>query len=1139
MKLRVLIGPAGSGKTFQCMEALRACERAGEPALLIVPDQFTYAADRLLLDVPDFPGTRHVHVLSFTRLAHLHAEHAHLTTRVISEQGRRMLLRRIVQAASPEMLGPLERVKQASGFVDSLASSIKEVKGLAGDRAAEEILAAAGENAKLQAIGKLIAAYDRELGELALADPEEWLHAIADNLAQNPGTWAGHTLWIDGFATLTPVEKALLRALTRHLPRAAVTLCADPEDAALTLRRADEAAAVGIRPYSPEFAAQLEHHLERPAHLPTLRTLLWLDEAFRGRLAPKYLPPSSERFRHQPVLARLERHLFRAVEPGDPGADASGIALHVAAHPQHEVESWARLIDRWTRLSEDPIRYRDVVILVRDLETYQPLVSEIFRQYELPFFIDERRDATAHPLLRLTLSALALASHGWTREHLIGLLRNPLLTLTPESVDRIENLSLEYGIEYERWWETDWNVPAVACEESAAHEQNLAQRRRALAAAEARAAAESIFPPLRAFTALLRSAELTFAQAAAALRELLATLGASPTTNVREWLPAHESATWSPDESVRIARLLEDTLRAGCELMGTVATSAGLFTRLLKDALYHSSIGLTPRSLDAVTIAEPRRSRVNEARRVIIGGLDATGFARAHEEDPLFTIEDRAAITRAGLPMISPATLQAEEDPYLFYITCTRASEQLVFTYAGTGADGAAREPAAYLTEIARILGPLPSVAGEVTHAIPLARCQRLCEVPAQLAATLHMLAPEDVEAFAQAAQTALAPVRADVARGLHCYERTGRVLPEALAQLFAEEVFASGDLQASASRLEAFSACPFLHFAKYLLRLEPRPAATLTARSTGGAAHEALHRFFVAWRASGEKSLPSDLRAIFKDLAADERFRIFQSDPPSEYQWRRTAHHVELFLRTELARLKESTYAPAAFELGFGLNPTAPQAPGPWDGRQTDLAALELEIDAAAANLPGEQLWRVRLRGRIDRLDLSADGGAALIIDYKQGRQDQSLEQEMERGLNLQAAVYLLAVRDLLGLAPAGAVYYSLRPNPIDAYGKQSETNRLQFRMRGLLAQEAAPHIDPAKAFFDSRSIRVPADAMDVALERVRTQVRELSADILRGTIRPYPAGPHDRLPCRFCDFTTVCRFDAQCHQIRGTSDE
>ena len=103
----------------------------------------------------------------------------------------------------------------------------------------------------------------------------------------------------------------------------------------------------------------------------------------------------------------------------------------------------------------------------------------------------------------------------------------------------------------------------------------------------------------------------------------------------------------------------------------------------------------------AVTIADPRRSRVNEARSVIVGGLTARAFPRTVEEDPLFTDEERRSIAERGFPIGAHGALLAEEDPYLFYIACTRASEELLLTYAKLDASGASQEPSPYLTEVA------------------------------------------------------------------------------------------------------------------------------------------------------------------------------------------------------------------------------------------------------------------------------------------------------------------------------------------------------------------------------------------------------------------------------------------------------
>ena len=53
MAVRFVLGPAGSGKTHRCLLGLREAERAGRHAIYLVPEQFTYLADRELLSGGD------------------------------------------------------------------------------------------------------------------------------------------------------------------------------------------------------------------------------------------------------------------------------------------------------------------------------------------------------------------------------------------------------------------------------------------------------------------------------------------------------------------------------------------------------------------------------------------------------------------------------------------------------------------------------------------------------------------------------------------------------------------------------------------------------------------------------------------------------------------------------------------------------------------------------------------------------------------------------------------------------------------------------------------------------------------------------------------------------------------------------
>ncbi|MCK4414444.1 MAG: exodeoxyribonuclease V subunit gamma [Candidatus Eisenbacteria sp.] len=1216
--MRVWIGPAGSGKTHRCLAALQACERAGERALLIVPDQFTYTADRLLLEDSELPGTRFVRILSFRRLAHLAASRWPPPGERLTEQGRRLLLRRIVQTCPEEELGPLARVRQLPGFVPALAGLFKEIKAIGGTEAATRLRAAAGEDAKLAALAALLRRYDQVLSTTGHIDPADWTLQIAERLRRDPGPWGGRRIWIDGFMSLTPEESALLTALRAISAELTLTLCADPQDARLALEEADETARHGIPPTTPEFFRRLRPRLKRPCFLPTLRTLVALSTGPGGHPTLESMTEPPRRFRASPPLARLEAGLFSTAQRGTPPPSGSSkpdeatVFSESFPTPYHEVLGWARWIDAQTRLGDGTTRYRDIVILVRDLGPYRPLIREIFDRYQIPLFIDERRDATAHPLLRLTLAALQVAALGWTRAGIIHLLRSPLLGLAPEAVDRLENLSLEYGIEYERWLETDWAVhlmpprePAggqaddeeqargeeeaeTRIEEEEEQEEETAGRRARLlayhrqSAAEAREITQRIFPALESFCATWRR-EVPFRVGAEALRRLftdwLTPNGkAPPTPPVPTAHPAAGAAdrhphadaagpppasrvgpleplgrlvlrfgeetdeSWPQEQSEQIARLLDETLAQGAVLLEGLAVTATLFGRLLRDAFRDASIGLTPQLLDAVTAAEPRRSRVDAAPWVILGGLTAAAFPHTPEEDPLLSDAERVGLAGHNLPISTQAAVRADEDPYLFYIACTRASRGMLLTHPLIEEGGRAAEPTSYLREIERLIPTTTPDARTLHPRTALDDCRHHYELAGALTGTLRVMPPLDAGELANQAPEKVPSASAAFDQARVRAERLQ--VPEAteLPPEIRADLFPCRTLRTSPSRLETFARCPFQHFARHLLRLEKRPEAILTPLSTGTAVHAALERFF------SQAVIPGDpgeagrqVSAIFDALSREEAFRVFQDDPPSAYRWQIARRNLGHFVRTELERLEAGGLWPAAVELAFGDEVPA-EAPVPTSAitarlrqqsrARSSLGSVQLpplELDLPAAADASETGGQVLLRGRIDRLDLGSDpsgGCIGLVIDYKHRSPGRSSRSEITRGLDLQIATYMLVLEEILGIVPIGGLYYEILPTPRLADAEIVEANPLGYRMHGVYLADTREAFDPQRAFTPARA------GTEEDLQRlftvVRRQIRLHAADILRGMIHAAPTPRGGRLPCEYCDYRTICRFDS-----------
>jgi ATP-dependent helicase/DNAse subunit B len=154
-----------------------------------------------------------------------------------------------------------------------------------------------------------------------------------------------------------------------------------------------------------------------------------------------------------------------------------------------------------------------------------------------------------------------------------------------------------------------------------------------------------------------------------------------------------------------------------------------------------------------------------------------------------------------------------------------------------------------------------------------------------------------------------------------------------------------------------------------------------------------------------------------------------------------------------------------------------------------------ELEVSFRTFELePG-----VVVSGKIDRIDRDPMGALGIVVDYKSGAASSAAEIR-DRDL-LQLPLYMLVLRDQLGLEPVGGVYV-----PVGG-GR---------RPRGML--RSGPEAIPG---FSSRDYLEP-DEFAEAIETARSTGVELVGRIRAGDVRHDPKGgdcPH------WCDLWRMCR--------------
>ncbi|HZJ83297.1 MAG TPA: helicase-exonuclease AddAB subunit AddB, partial [Clostridia bacterium] len=387
MSLRIIYGRSGSGKSYFCMEEMRdrVKERSQNPLILVVPEQYSMQAERNLVKSMPSGGAIDAEVLSFRRMAYrVFGEVGGYTRRHINSSGKSMLIYGIIEKLKDE-LSFFNKVAGQSGFVGTISELISELKrynigpemfGNLHSDIEDDVL-----KEKIKEISWIYSKFQETIHDRYI-DADDDLTLMAEKLEESTQFNGAH-IWIDEFSGFTPQEYGVIEALLKKADRVNVCLSTDYLFDEQAFGRDDVFAPIrNTAAKLVQLANGNGIRVEKPI-------------SFRER--PFF------RFRDNDELAHLEEYFFEYPHKRYMGK-TQDIGIFTASNIYTEIEHVARGIQSLCR--EKGIRYRDIAVVTRNLEGYDRLISAIFPQYGIPFFIDKKKEIESHPLVTLILSMM-------------------------------------------------------------------------------------------------------------------------------------------------------------------------------------------------------------------------------------------------------------------------------------------------------------------------------------------------------------------------------------------------------------------------------------------------------------------------------------------------------------------------------------------------------------------------------------------------------------------------------------------------------------------------------------------------------------------------------------------------------------
>ena len=190
VQIRMLLGPAGSGKTFRCLEGIRSellARPEGPPLIFLAPKQATYQLERQLLGDGSLAGYSRLRIFSFERLARFIFDcRERPMPRLLAAEGKEMVLRALLNELR-ERFTIFKSSARRLGFAEEASAQIREFQqhGIA-PRELREIAEAAFSGIvrdKLFDLALLYEAYNDWLERNELRD-DEWLLQLAAELLE-------------------------------------------------------------------------------------------------------------------------------------------------------------------------------------------------------------------------------------------------------------------------------------------------------------------------------------------------------------------------------------------------------------------------------------------------------------------------------------------------------------------------------------------------------------------------------------------------------------------------------------------------------------------------------------------------------------------------------------------------------------------------------------------------------------------------------------------------------------------------------------------------------------------------------------------------------------------------------------------
>lgn len=1137
-------------------------------SLLLVPDQFSLQAERDAFFYLDKTGLMDLAVVDFSALGHkILKEAGSPVPPLIDKYGRHMLLTRILEE-SDDALKIYKGVRGKNSFVERVNMLISEMKR---SEVSVDMLREVSESLedssflkyKLKDIVTLFSLYEEAIAGKYL-DSEDYITFYGDKMLDS-SLVAASDVWVYGFDTFTPKNMLVLERILKTAR--SLNIVMTWEDAAKTPPERSAKDDAGDPSQSGDAVTGSCRHIacgdagflaaddrEDLFSLTgfVIRNLVEMAEDLNEEVTCQAITGSGR----DNLWSKTMREISVSQEDSLQGKDPRITAV-CTSNIYAEADRAAAYILQLVR--EHGYRFGDIVVVCNDTGLRSGVIRRTFVRWGIPVFIDQKRKVIQHPVVGFLLSLLEIIGSGYRDSAVMQLIKSGFLGLAEEEQDALENYVQQFKIRG-----TLWKKPFSRMGDNyTAEDLNRFNELREQVVSVIETARDRIgkyntagekIRGLYGFLADDFMMEDRIEAMAKAQQEAGFLDGAAET-----------GQSWNV-----ICRIFDQIV----ETVGEERLSGRALRQIVEAGLAEMEIGIVPVNPDSVLVGTMQRTRVGRVKALLVLGANEGLLPLQKTDEGLLSEREKAVLEEMDLEFSRTEDMVKQEERLAIYRTLSQPEERLYVSCSRIDETGGELRPSAVFRELENFL----QSRAESDDSVVLGDLEdgEVTEIAVSPKGAISYL----TDAFREYLEDGKLDedwLYAGLWYGSHEPEEMERIRrgmefdneQNALGGQLADALY-RGDrraIEASASRLEKYSGCPFAHFISYGLRPEDLRVFEMGPREIGDIYHECIMKLSqrltagedsfqgldavpVAitdpdsrWMKITQEECREEIRRILQEETGTYREGLLSSGRNESYRTERIVDICSRVAWAMIGQVRRGRIREMYFEQPFARGAQLPP----------------IRVTA------GEH--EVLIKGKIDRMDVlempeHEDGleTAVRIVDYKTGGDSVDVE-HFRSGYKLQLMLYLKAATQKQEVKPAGVFLFKIREIDADADmksiypGREAMEERMEdaYKLEGIVLDDmdlidamdteigGASKVLPIKYVKkngtysgSSGGYLFSREEFEELSAQVDRQVDRICREICDGKIdiRPKKEKKKDmegnyKTSCKYCSYKSICMFD------------